>query len=41
MLNLQIGMLVVYLGLTNRLEEAKSKINDLFGLGKDIFPSSE
>lgn len=34
-------MLVVYLGFINRLEEAKSKINDLFILGKDTFPSSE
>lgn len=41
MLNLKICMLVVYLGLTNRLDEAKSTINDLFVLGKDIFPSSE
>lgn len=34
-------MLLVYLGFTNRLEDAKSKINDLFVLGKGTFPSSE
>lgn len=34
-------MLVVYLDLTNILEVVKSKINDLFVLGKNTFPSSE
>lgn len=34
-------MSVGHLGPTNGLGEAKSKISDLFALGKDTFPSSE